>query len=1419
MKKRLIGILTIISMLFCMIPTTAFADSGTIDVSNEAELSAALNKFSVINRAVSIRLTNDIKVKNTINIYGNGRYYYYVDLNGYTIEKSDTTQLFSVGTVNSEQPSTLRIVNNSTKKTGRIIKASHVKSGRFLYISKCGHTIIGGGLGEIEIADFNGYTVLLNYGSEDLSNDLTPSLDIKSGVTIKNCSGKIYSGAAIHAEKYSTVNLYGGSKITDCNSDGYGGAVGVEDNAVLNMYDGFTVENCVSNRIHDTKKSEGGGVYVASGGTFNMYGGTITGCSAQGQNGRGGGVYVATGGTFNLKGGIITNNSAYFGGGISMWGGISQLSNGEIKNNTASQHGNEIAMLDNENDGTVNGEICGTKITHEENTGGCSTNIFVDGQNSTLKITSGEVNIKGVNYGFAGSGNTIISGGYIRAAGKIKAFNSTPTVTGMDVAAGLENAEKVIKSFSQSDLEKQSVIMADKGELIVTVTFENPNMYGLAPDKTPSSVQLLKGMCLSQLPVVSDKNNTYVFNGWQNISESGSKYWSLSDPVMQDTVLTSCWSNFNMSTSKGEINLTETYGYLFAKSDGVTFRNNGGVNISFKYPSETKYFNISQFYYGDYKGYIEKNDQITFYVEPKADLEAGSYSENLEIEVSASELGYSSIYSIPVTLVVEKATPVISNTFVFDMYYGQSLKDAVKNSGKAALISNTVFKKYVDCDVEFFEPENTLPIGNSQEVDATFIPTDTKNFNTFTGKAYVNVHKMPINMLTADLKTVEITYGTKLKDIDLNSGWKWVDESIMPVPNNSGYEAYFEIDDVNNYDFTNTDAARYDSANKRIVKTVSVNVNKAIPDISMPTASDIYTGQTLSQSILTDGKATAEIDGVQTEINGAFIWEEPNTIVQEGEHYYPILFVPDNTELYETVSAGNIKVTANTLITITLCPDNNENDITQTIIGSGKITEPKNITKSGYILDGWYLDDKKWDFENDIATNDITLKAKWTDIEKPTGEIKIAENKWYVFLNKITFDLFFNETQTVTLSGNDNSGNVHIQYYVGNEDLTVEQLSQLSFTPYTDSFKLKQDGKYIVYAKLYDDSQNVTYLRSDGVTIDSIMPVISGIENGKTYCGNQSFTVTEENLHGVYIDNSPIYPTGNNEYIITAKDNAQTISIYDKAGNITQISVTINSNHTYQWQTDNGEYWKKCTVCGAETPKNIIPVLNIDGADKVCRTQDYNFSVAIDETMTDITTGYDFSYSGDSYPNTAVDGICRDTISCVNYVENENRFKVTVSAKTTDGYIVKSEKNVTIIDNHEGGTAYCTSKAICEICGEQYGNIDENHHSGLIHVSAKESSEKTEGNIEYWYCADCDKYYKDENCMNLIDKTDTVTAKLTKQQPNNETDKNRKDEPKKAQTTIVNNNKKSPETGEYNSTATLVVLGAGLLAIRKRKDD
>ena len=334
-----------------------------------------------------------------------------------------------------------------------------------------------------------------------------------------------------------------------------------------------------------------------------------------------------------------------------------------------------------------------------------------------------------------------------------------------------------------------------------------------------------------------------------------------------------------------------------------------------------------------------------------------------------------------------------------------------------------------------------------------------------------------------------------------------------------------------------------------------------------------------------------------------------------------------------------------------------------------QITTPEAPTREGYTFIGW---DRE--IPTTMPAENITITAKWKDIEKPTGEIIIGTNKWREFLNKLTFGLFFKDTQTVTINAADNSGTVFVSYLVTDRDLSEAELGSLVYRAYEEPFRIDPNGEYIVYAMLVDESLNITYLRSDRVTLDNIQPVIGGIENGKTYCEAQAVTVDEKYVDTVTVNGTEVTLDENGSFVLSPANGEQKIVVTDKAGNTAEMTVTVNDGHTYgEWVSNgDGTHTRQCTV---------------DGCNGV------------------------------------------ETKDC------------------------------------SGGTATCAEKAVCEVCGKAYGELDPKNHTDLKHIPTKAATEDAEGNIEYWYCSGCGKYYSDKDGTKEIAKADTVTAKLPKAPP------------------------------------------------------
>ena len=300
-----------------------------------------------------------------------------------------------------------------------------------------------------------------------------------------------------------------------------------------------------------------------------------------------------------------------------------------------------------------------------------------------------------------------------------------------------------------------------------------------------------------------------------------------------------------------------------------------------------------------------------------------------------------------------------------------------------------------------------------------------------------------------------------------------------------------------------------------------------------------------------------------------------------------------------------------------------------------EITAPDNPTRKGYTFKGW---DKE--IPKAMPAENITITARWKDTEKPTGEIIIGTNKWNQFLNELTFGIFFKDTQEVTINAVDNSGVVFVSYLVTDKELSEAELNSLVFRAYEEPFCIDPNGEYIVYVMLVDENINITYLRSDRITLDNIQPVISGIENGKTYCEAQTVTVDEKYVDTVTVNGTAVTLDADGGFVLTPTNGEQKIVVTDKAGNNAEMTVTVNNGHTFgEWVSDNdGKHTRKCIV---------------DGCDAF-------------ET-----------------------------------------------------------------ENCSGGNATCTEKAVCDVCGKAYGELDGTNHEGGV----QEWTTRTAFNHEQkWNC-------------------------------------------------------------------------------------
>mgnify|MGYP002528659409 CR=1 FL=1 len=249
MKKRLLSLLLILCLCAALLPVTALAAETT--VTDETDLRTALSKGGTVKLGGNIKLAAALEINNTVTL----------DLNGYEIARGEY-----VGVIN----------------------AVNIKGGGHLTLTDSSN-----GIGAI--SDFDG------------------SVHVLAGGTFTMNGGRLLAGRALGGDirargggvlvdKDGLFVMNGGS-IESCLANGDGGGVYV--NGILRMTGG-TIYNCgTEEAVYDGTHGDGGGVFIAPNGTFEMSGGSIENCYI-GHKGKGGGVYV--GGKFTMTGGMIKNN-------------------------------------------------------------------------------------------------------------------------------------------------------------------------------------------------------------------------------------------------------------------------------------------------------------------------------------------------------------------------------------------------------------------------------------------------------------------------------------------------------------------------------------------------------------------------------------------------------------------------------------------------------------------------------------------------------------------------------------------------------------------------------------------------------------------------------------------------------------------------------------------------------------------------------------------------------------------------------------------------------------------------------------------------------------------------------------------------------------------------------------------------------
>ncbi len=470
-------------------------------------------------------------------------------------------------------------------------------------------------------------------------------------------------------------------------------------------------------------------------------------------------------------------------------------------------------------------------------------------------------------------------------------------------------------------------------------------------------------------------------------------------------------------------------------------------------------------------------------------------------------------------------------------------------------------------------------------------------------------------------------------------------ESFAPAK--AGWFFKYTVDTRSNWTATTKQPEEEDlSVGRLVIQSApqTVNINRifqkedgSIPDDTVYFDIDCYN----SQGVLMDGADVTDWLGSSVLVMKTSLWEsedaeslnetnwgEAVALVTDGENYpnryfleaypgaktgtYTFLFFPNgydegDIETVGAVKAQKDKIFAECTVEFTdkdIEPVQKHQVIVGNGTGSGEYAAGDIVTitaagaAQGMAFDRW-AGNTALDFTENTDSHsatavfimpdgDVEINAEYKDISAPTGEITVSTNKWNVFCNAVTFGKFFKERQEVGIHADDlGLGIDKVFYLISEEAKTLEEVQNIQASDwmvYEQRFAIDPDKKCIVYVKITDKGGNTAYLSTDGLVFDGSSPVISGVKHNETYGGSVQFTVNDDNLDYVEID-GVLAGRENGGYTVTDVEGAHTITAVDKAGNRTQVSVTIV--HATQPTTESTTEAPKPTQKPTEAPTEV----------------------------------------------------------------------------------------------------------------------------------------------------------------------------------------------------------------------------------------
>ena len=1219
------------------------------------------------------------------------------------------------------------------------------------YVYLTGNATIGGHL------TVDGKTLYLCLNGKTLSSNNTAKIqvenggrlvlcDCQGGGTFKGATQSVWGGACIYLYT-STLDMFGG-KLTGgkVTGKGGGGAIALDDQqCIFNMYGGEISGNNGNNyggaifrKFNANMPNTTGGTFNMYGGTINMTGGTISGNKAtQSNNDAGGGaIYMRGSGTINISGSaeITGNSSSLDGGAILMgWGEINISGSAKINSNTASRWGGAICLRQDSNQTTIlnmrGGEISGNKATQE---GGA---VHVLDKQCQFFLYDGKI-----------TGNTSGDGGAIY-------LNQEP-----------------------------SWLIMKGGEISGNTATGNGG--GVYIYRSGSVCQLYSGKI--------ENNKASGNGGGIYINPSNSGQLRVGDkPLVQNNTVSGKANNVYLPSGK---TLTIEIGMSKGASIGITTANTS-YPVAFSNNYKKDYANY--FFADDANAHVEYKDDQKLY------LVSGAVARPLTVtfDPNGGTLAEADKTKSLMTGEPYGTLPVPSyEGYDFAGWYteqngGTKIESdtTVTVAGTQTLYAHWTEHEYTVTVVKIGMPEwgSVTPMSikakAGETVTLTATPTTGNQFlewvflNKPEGGGWVNpvlTFTMPAEDLTIQAKFTVKNYsiGYTTVGVAVGSAWyvRWGDRVFDYLPKNPTYQDWvftgWKCGDV-----TVTEDMTYgDLAGSDTVSGIHIDAQWHQHKFNMwmnNTPGTLKSPADCTHNALHYWMCSCDL----IEYNDDHLYEEPGTALGHlwswtsngnGTHTRTCQRENCNATETDTCSGGEATCTAKAIC-----------EVCKSEYGTLKAHDfTAETAEEQYLKSGSSCTEKAVYYKSCTVCG---LSSKGTASEATFESGSVLGHDWGAWTQNSDGSSHTrickrdaNHTETENCSG-------------GEATCTAKAKCSTCNAEYGETNPNNHAGTLGEWQS--DGNNHWKEYSCCGAEVDRGP---HDWNNGKvttqpacTNAGEKTFTCNEcgrkktEQIDATGHSWKQEWNSDETHHWhecangCDAKDayaehaDADKNHVCDTCGKVLSECADDNKDHKCDYcgktlsecADDNKDH--KCDYCG----KTLSECAD-DNKDHKC---DYCGKVLSE--CADDNKDHKCDYCGKVLSECADDNkdhkcdYCGKTLS--ECADDNKDHKCDYCGKTLsecadDNKDHKCDYCGKTISNHTGGTADCCHKAVCEICGKAYGGLDPDNHTDLKHFPAQRATILREGNIEYWYCSGCGKYYKDAEATIEITQEDTVIPKV-----------------------------------------------------------